>query len=174
MLQINVAEQPNAVKVKPFDDLLRIGGAIEQIVVVVVRLKHVQQHIRVRLTLESIGHCRLKPRVSIHKEWHDVIPIPTEQQMGVVPSTTDDLTVSVHLPYDVLRVHFGLRIVATDAVVVFRVEALSNLCDVGQGHGPEIGIPLVHGPIREAIKKRLVKEVVDRMAVFMVHHIGNQ
>ena len=69
--------------------------------------------------------------------------------MGVVPRTTNDLSVCMHLSDDVFGKDLGILVVASDAIVVVHVKALPNFSNVRKRHGPQIGVALIHGAIQE-------------------------
>ena len=171
---VDVAEQGDAVHREAFDDGQVVGRSIGQIVVVVVRLKDVEQHIRVRLPLLPIAHGGLQPRVRIHKQSHGRGPIATQQQVGVVPSATNDLPVGVHLAHDVLGIHLGVFVVHADAVLVVRVKSLADLRNVRQRHSPQIRIAFVHCAVDESREQGLVELVVDRVTVLVVHDVRDE
>ena len=160
--------------VESLDDGRGVGRAIQQIVVVVVGLKHIQEHVGVGLSFKSIGHSGLQSGEGIHKKRHGLGPISAQEQVGVVPSATNNFTVGVHLPNDVLRVNFGVDVVAANAILVVGVEPFADFSDVPQGHGPKVRVALVHRAVAEVGEVGLVEEIIDGMAVFVVHDVGDQ
>ena len=152
VLQIHVAEERDAVDGKPFDDGGGVGRAVQQIVVVVVRLQGIQQDIRVRLPLLTVAHRGLQAREGIHEERHGHVPIGAQQQVRVVPGTTDDFSVCVNLSYDVLGVDLGVFVVYANPILVVGVESFSDFCDVPERHGPKVRVSFVHGPVVEPVE----------------------
>ena len=174
VLQIHVAEERDAVDGKPFDDGGGVGRAVQQVVVVVVRLQGIQQDIRVRLPLLTVAHRGLQAREGIHEERHGHVPIGAQQQVRVVPRATNDFSVCVNLSHDVLGVNFGVFVVHANPILVVGVESFSDFCDVPERHGPKVRVSFVHGPVVEPVEVRLVEPIVDGVSVLVVHHVSDQ
>ena len=152
VLQIHVAEERDAVDGKPFDDGGGVGRAVQQVVVVVVRLQGIQQDIRVRLPLLTVAHRGLQAWEGIHEERHGHVPIGAQQQVRIVPRATNDFSVCVNLSHDVLGVNFGVFVVHANPILVVGVESFSDFCDVPERHGPKVRVPFVHGPVVEPVE----------------------
>ena len=75
-----------------------IGGSIGQVVVVVIRLKHVEQDFHVDLPFVAIGGLRLQSGEGVHKQVEGLVPVSAHQQVGVIPSPADDLAICMDLP----------------------------------------------------------------------------
>ena len=174
VVDFRVAEQRNAVHIKPFHNGQIIRRPVAQIRIVVICLQHIDEDVGEGLAFVAVLGRGLQTREGIGEQAHRHRPIAAQQQVRVVPSAADDFAIGVHLPDEVLGVNLGFSIVLADAVLVVGVKALPDFRDVAQGHGPQVGVPFVHGAVVEERAQGLVKTVVDVMAVFMPNHVRNQ
>ena len=174
MVDLGVAENRNAVDVEALDDGEVIRGAVGQIAVVIVRLQDIKQNVGVRLSFAAVGSSGLQTGVGIDEQRHRSIPIAAHQQVRIVPRTTYDFSVCVHLTDQIFRVHLGVCIVDADAVLVVGVESLADLSNVSQTHGPQVCVALVHGTVVEAGVEAVVEIPIDAVAVFVPDHVSDQ
>ena len=174
MVELGVAEERDAVECEALDDGLAVRRAVRQVRIVVVGLEDVEEHVAERLALIAVCRRRLQPAVRVEEQRHGGLPVAAHQQVRVVPGAADDLAVGMHFTHEIFRIHLRIDVVAADAVLVVRVEALADDVDVAERHRPKVGIPLVHGSVQEEAALRLVKAPVDAVPVLVPHHVRDE
>ena len=169
---VHIAEQGNAMDAEPFKDGGAIWCAIGQVGVVVIGLQGIEQHFDIRLTLIAIECRGLQAGIGLHEQGPCQVPVASEEQVGVIPGTTDDLSVRMDLTHEVLWVDFGVDIVAPDVELgLIAVASRTEDWIVGKADGPQVGIAFTHGTIDEIAANALVVQVIDTVSVFMEHHV---
>ena len=174
MVDLGVAENRNAVDVEALNNGEVVRGAVGQIAVVIVRLQDIKQDVGVRLSFAAVWSSGLQTGVGIDEQGHRSIPIAAHQQVCIVPRTTNDFTISMHLTYQILWINLGVFIVNANAILAIGVEALSYFRDITQTHSPYIRVAFIHSTVIEVGVKAVVEIPIDAVAIFMPYHIGNQ
>ena len=175
VLDVDTAEKRDPMHSEAFKNGIAIGCAVGQVIVVVIRLKHVEENFHKGFPLVAILSLGLQAGIGGHEQRHGGIPIAAHQQVRVIPCATDDFTVGVHLTNQILRIHFGVHVVPADEEgLVLHIAPGAQNGVARQADGPEVGIPLIDAPVGESPTLALVEQVVDAVTVFVEHDVADQ
>ena len=175
VLDVNAAEERDAVHAKALQDGIAIGRAVGQVVVIVIRLEHVQQNFHECFPLVAVLGLGLKAGIGRDEQGHGGVPIAPHQQVRVIPRATDDFAVGVHLAHQILRIHLRILVVPADEEgLVFHVASGPEDGVAGQADGPEVRVALIDAPVGEGSALALVEQVVDAVTVFVEHDVADQ
>ena len=151
---------------------VEVGGSVGQVVVVVVRLQGVNQNIRINYAFAAVGSVGKAVERFAEDLHHAAVAVHVAGRSPPCPA--NDLTIRMHLSHQILRIDFGIDIVATNNHVrAVQIESHTQHGGVRQGDRINIRVSFPYSSVTELRTQGVIKIIGDGMAIFVVNDIGH-